>query len=110
LVAWGWAYLLHQLRHNDWSITKVTGASMSCAVHPDHTELVDVLIERYGGVAAGLERTVLPTAAEEFAPKRWAAHGHETDVEALGETADRTQLNERNTTEVEQPVLPAGSR
>ena len=75
LVAWGWAFLPHLVRRNDGSVTEVTGASLSYQVHPDHTELVDEVIEWYDGVAGGLERTVLPTAAEEFALKRWARRG-----------------------------------
>lgn len=110
LVAWGWAFLPHQVRRSDGSVMDVTGAFLSYQVHPDHIELVDEVIEWYDGVAAGLERTVLPTAAEEFALKRWAAHGYETDVEALGDTGDWTQLNERDLTDVERPVLPAGFR
>ncbi len=110
LVAWGWAFLPHQVRRNDGSVTDVTGASLSYQVHPGHTELVDEVIEWYDGVAAGLKHRVLPTSAEEFALARWAAHGYETDVAALGDTGDWTQLNERDLTDVEQPVLPAGFR
>jgi len=110
LVAWGWAFLPRQVRRNDGSVTDVAGASLSYQVHPGHTALVDEVIEWYDGVAAGLERTALPTAAEEFALTRWAAHGYETDVAALGDTGDWTQLNERDLTEVEQPALPAGFR
>jgi ribosomal protein S18 acetylase RimI-like enzyme len=110
LVAWGWGFLPRQVRRNDGSVTEVTGASLSYQVHPGHTELVDEVIEWYDGVAAGLERTVLPTAADEFALKRWAAHGYQTDLTALGDTGDWTQLNERELTEVQRPVLPAGFR
>jgi GNAT superfamily N-acetyltransferase len=110
LVAWGWASLPHQVRRNDGSVRDVTGASLSYQVHPDHAELVDEVIEWYDGVAAGLERTVSPTNAEEFALKRWAAHGYEPDLEALSDTGDWHQLNERDLTDVEQPVLPAGFR
>ena len=91
--------------------SRTSPAPLSYQVHPGHTEqLVDEVIGWYDGVAVGLERTVLPTAAEEFARKRWAVHGYETDVEALGETGDWSQLNERDLTDVEQPVLPAGFR
>jgi ribosomal protein S18 acetylase RimI-like enzyme len=110
LVAWGWAWLPHQVRRNDGSITDVNGASLAYQIHPDHIELVDKVIDWYDGVAAGLERTVLPTAAEEFALKRWAAHGYETDLAALSDDGDWTQLNERDLTDVERPVLPAGFR
>ncbi|MFI9103270.1 GNAT family N-acetyltransferase [Streptomyces fildesensis] len=110
LVAWGWAFLPHQVRRNDGSVTDATGACLSYQVHPDHTELVDEVIEWYDGVAAGLDRTVSPTTAEEFALQRWAAHGYVTDVGALGDTGDWTQLNERDLTDVERPVLPAGFR
>lgn len=110
LVAWGWAFLPHQVRRNDGLVRDVAGASLSYQVHPGHTGLVDEVIDWYDGVAAGLERTVLPTDAEEFALQRWAAHGYATDTEALGDTGDWTQLNERDLTDVELPVLPAGFR
>jgi ribosomal protein S18 acetylase RimI-like enzyme len=110
VVAWGWAFLPRQVRRSDGSVSEVTGASLSYQVHPDHAGLVDEVIDWYDGVAAGLERTVSPTAADEFALPRWAAHGYEPDVEALGETGDWTQLNERDLTDVEEPVLPAGFR
>jgi ribosomal protein S18 acetylase RimI-like enzyme len=110
LVAWGWAFLPHQVRRNDGSVTDVTGASLIYQIHPGHTELIDDVIGWYDGVAAGLERTVSPTDAEEFALKRWAAHGYTTDMAALGDTGDWTQLNQRDLTDVEQPVLPTGFR
>ena len=68
------------------------------------------MIGWYDGVAAGLERTVLPSDAEEFALRRWAAHGYQTDPAALGDTGDWTQLNQRDLTDVEQPALPDGFR
>jgi len=110
LVAWGWAFLPRQVRRNDGSVKNVTGANLTYQVHPDHTKLIDDVIDWYDGVAAGLERTVCLTDAEEFARKRWAAHGYETDVEALGDDGDWTQLNERDLTDVEQPALPDGFR
>jgi ribosomal protein S18 acetylase RimI-like enzyme len=110
VVAWGWAFLPRQVRRSDGSVNDVTGASLSYQVHPDYAELVDDVIDWYDGVAAGLERTALPTSAEDFALTRWAAHGYETDVEALGDTGEWTQLNERDLTDVEQPVLLDGFR
>jgi ribosomal protein S18 acetylase RimI-like enzyme len=110
LVAWGWTFLPRQVRRSDGSVTEVTGASLSYQVHPDHTDLVDEVIDWYDRVAAGLERTVSPSSAETFALQRWAAHGYESDMEALGESGDWTQLNERDLTDVEEPVLPAGFR
>jgi ribosomal protein S18 acetylase RimI-like enzyme len=110
LVAWGWAFLPHQVKRGDGSVREITGASLSYQIHPDHTGLADELIEWYDEVAAGLERTVLPTNAEEFALKRWAAHGYEPDAEALGEFGDWTQLNKRDLTALDEPVLPSGFR
>jgi ribosomal protein S18 acetylase RimI-like enzyme len=52
----------------------------------------------------------LPTDAEELALKRWAAHGYETDQRELGDSGEWTQLNARDLSDVEQPVLPAGFR
>jgi ribosomal protein S18 acetylase RimI-like enzyme len=110
LVAWGWAFLPRHVKRNDGSVRDVTGASLSYQIHPHHTELVDEVIVWYDRVASGLERTVTPTTAEAFALKRWSASGYQTDVEAVGDTGDWTQLNERDLTDVEQPVLPAGYR
>ncbi len=110
LMAWGWACLPRQVRRDDGSVSDIAGASLSYQVHPDRSGLVDEVIEWYDGVAASLDRTVSPTTADGFALQRWAAHGYQTDVEALGDTGDWTQLNERDLTEVEQPVLPVGFR
>jgi GNAT superfamily N-acetyltransferase len=110
LVAWGWASLPHRVARSDGSVKDITGACLAHQVHPDHSELVDEVIDWYDGVTAGLERTVIPQAADEFGLKRWAAHGYETDPASLGDTGSWTQLNERDLTDVEQPVLPDGFR
>jgi hypothetical protein len=83
--------------------------SLAYQVHPDHAGLVDEVIDWYDGSAADVERTVMPSAADEFALKRWAAHGYETDPASLGDTGSWIQLNERDLTDLEQPVLPDGS-
>jgi GNAT superfamily N-acetyltransferase len=110
LVAWSWAYLPHQVRRSDGSVKDVTGAYLTYQVHPGHAGLVDEVIDWYDGTAAGIERTVMPSAADEFALKRWAAHGYETDLASLGDAGSWTQLNERGLTDVQQPVLPDGFR
>ncbi len=110
LVAWGWASLPHRVRRSDGSVKDVTSAYLAYQVHPGHGPLVDEVIDWYDGVAAGLERTVIPQAADHFALRRWAAHGYRADPASLGETGYWTQLNERNLDEVEEPVLPEGFR
>jgi GNAT superfamily N-acetyltransferase len=110
LVAWSWALLPRRATRNDGSVRDVTEATLAYQIHPDHTELIDEVIDWYDGVAAGLDRLVSPTDAEKFALTRWAAHGYETDAEALGDTGDWTQLNQRDLTDIEQPVLPEGFR
>ena len=106
LVAWGWAYLPHRVRRSDGSVKDVTGAYLAYQVHPGHAGLVDEVIDWYDGTAADLERTVAPSAADAFALMRWAAHGYETDPASLGDAGSWTQLNERDLTDVDQPVLP----
>src|ERR1700722_7720873 len=108
LVAWGWAYLPHQVRRSDGSVLDITAAYLGYQVDPDHAELVDEVIDWYDAVAAGLERTVAPRAADEFALNRWAAHGYRTNPASLGDTGFWTQLNERDLAGVERPVLPDG--
>jgi GNAT superfamily N-acetyltransferase len=108
LVAWGWAYLPHRLSRSDGSVTDVTSAYLAYQVHPGRSELIDEVIDWYAGVAAGVERTVAPQAADEFALGRWSAHGFQTDPASLGDTGSWTQLNERDLGDLEQPVLPDG--
>ncbi|MGW2181440.1 GNAT family N-acetyltransferase [Streptomyces sp. NPDC001732] len=110
LVAWGWVRLPHRVRRGDGSVKDLTGAYLAYQVHPDHAGLVDEVIDWYDGTAAGLERTVLPSAADGFALERWTAHGYGTDPAALGDHGSWTQLNERDLTDLEQPVLPDGFR
>jgi GNAT superfamily N-acetyltransferase len=110
LVAWGWAFLPHQVRRSDGSVKDATGAYLVYQVHPDHAWLVDEVIDWYDSTAADIERTVRPSAADEFALKRWAAHGYETDLASLRDAGSWTQLNERDLIDVEQPVLPDGFR
>ncbi len=110
LVAWGWAYLPHRVRRSDGSVTDVTGAYLGYQVDPGHAALVDEVIDWYDAAAAGLERTVAPSAADEFALTRWAAHGYQADPASLGDTGSWTQLNQRSLTDLEQPVLPDGFR
>ncbi|MFD6951291.1 GCN5 family acetyltransferase [Nocardiopsis sp. TSRI0078] len=109
-VAWGWARLPRRVRLSDGSVKDVTGAYLAYQVHPDHAGLVDEVIDWYDDTAAGLERTVMPSAADGFALKRWAAHGYGTDPASLGDTGSWTQLNERDLTDVERPELPDGFR
>ncbi|PRX44032.1 acetyltransferase (GNAT) family protein [Prauserella shujinwangii] len=110
LVAWGWARLPHQVRRGDGSVRDITGAYLAYQVDPGHAGLVDEVIAWYDDTAGGVERTVRPSAADEFGLRRWAAHGYETDPAALGDTGSWTQLNERDLTDVERPVLPDGFR
>jgi GNAT superfamily N-acetyltransferase len=110
LVAWGWAYLPHQVRRSDGSVKEVTSAYLGYQVHPEQGELVDDVIDWYDHVAAGLERTVMPQMANEFALTRWESHGYRTDPASLGDTGYWTQLNERDLTDVERPTLPDGFR
>ncbi|MER6262844.1 GNAT family N-acetyltransferase [Streptomyces sp900105245] len=110
LVAWGWVALPHRVSRGDGSVKDVTGAALTYQVHPDHRELVDEVIDWYDAVAAGVERTVVPSAADEYALGRWAAHGYGTDPAALGDTGSWTQLNRRVLDDVARPVLPDGFR
>lgn len=110
LVAWGWAQLPRRVRRSDGSVRDVTDAYLAYQVHPDHAGLVDEVIDWYDATAAGLERRLLPNAADEYALRRWAAHGYRADRDALGDTGSWTQLNERDLTDLPEPVLPDGFR
>ncbi|SEF20008.1 Acetyltransferase (GNAT) family protein [Amycolatopsis pretoriensis] len=110
LVAWGWAQLPRRVRLNDGSVKDVTGANLIHQVHPGHAELLDEVITWFDTTAGAVERTALPGAGDEFASTRWAAHGYRPDPAALGDTGSWTQLNERDLTDLEEPVLPGGFR
>ena len=103
LVAWGWAELPRRVRRNDGSVKDITGAYLAYQVHPDQFALVDDVIAWYEATAPGVERTVLPSAADSHAVRRWAAHGYEPDAPDAW-----SQLNERDLIDVEEPSLPAG--
>ncbi|MFF3563682.1 GNAT family N-acetyltransferase [Streptomyces sp. NPDC002574] len=109
-VAWGWAQLPRRVRRSDGSVKDITSAYLAYQVHPGHAELVDEVIDWYDGTAGDVDRTVMPSAADGFALKRWAAHGYVTDPASLGDTGSWTQLNARDLTEVEEPLLPDGFR
>ena len=47
LVAWGWAYLPHEVRRSDGSVRQVTDAYLGYQVHPEQAELVDEVIDWY---------------------------------------------------------------
>jgi GNAT superfamily N-acetyltransferase len=110
LVAWAWAFLPHQVKRNNGSVTDVTSASLSYQVHPDHAELADEVIGWYDDVAAGLERTVVPANAEDHALERWAAHGYEPNRAALADDGDWHQYNRRDLADLGQPVPRDGFR
>jgi GNAT superfamily N-acetyltransferase len=110
LAAWGWAYLPHQVKRSDGSVRDVTGARLGYQVDPDHAALVDEVIGWYDTVAAGMKRTAVLQAADEFALKRWMDRGYEIDPATLGDNGSWGQFNERDLTELETPVLPDGFR
>ncbi|MFF7198774.1 MULTISPECIES: GNAT family N-acetyltransferase [unclassified Streptomyces] len=109
-VAWGWAQLPHRLRRSDGSVRDATGAYLAYQVHPDHAGLVDEVIDWFHATTPDVERTVVPSGADTFGLARWAAHGYEPDPASLGEKGSWTQLNERELTDVEEPLLPDGFR
>ncbi|WP_199549485.1 N-acetyltransferase [Streptomyces sp. N35] len=109
-VAWAWAQLPRQVKLSDGSVKDITGAYLAYQIHPGHAGLVDEVIAWYDRVAAGLERTVLPSADDTYALERWAAHGYLTDPSEVGDHGSWTQLNERDLTDLEEPVLADGFR
>ncbi|MEV4278494.1 GNAT family N-acetyltransferase [Actinoplanes xinjiangensis] len=110
LVAWAWAQLPHRVHRSDGQWRDVTTANLVHQVHPDHADLLDEVIDWYDRTAAHCARTVVPSAADGFALKRWAAHGYQTDPSSLGDTGVWTQLNQRDLTDVAEPALPEGFR
>jgi GNAT superfamily N-acetyltransferase len=108
LVAWGWAYLPREVKLSDGSVRNVANVYLTYQVHPDHSELTDEVIGWCEGVRPGLARTVILQAADDFALKRWTAHGYRTDSAELGDTGSWHQVNERDLADLEQPVLPDG--
>jgi GNAT superfamily N-acetyltransferase len=108
LTAWGWAQLPHQVRRSDGSVIDVKSAGLIYQVHPDHRELLDEVIGWYHEVTPGIERTVVAQAADEYALKRWSAHGYVTDPAELGDTGSWHQLNVRDLNDLEPPALPNG--
>ncbi|MFD3513180.1 hypothetical protein [Streptomyces sp. NPDC058657] len=44
----------------------ISGAHLTYRIHPDHAELVDEVIDWYEITLAGLERAVVPSAADDY--------------------------------------------
>ena len=109
-VAWGWAYLPHRVTRGDGSVKDVTGANLVYQVDPGHAGLVDEVIDWFDRVAAGVERTVSPSAVDKFALERWAAHGYQPDQAALADNGSWHLYTERDLTDVPEPLLPPGFR
>jgi GNAT superfamily N-acetyltransferase len=107
LLAWGWAFLPHQVRRSDGSVKDVTDASVTFQVHPDRAELLDEVIAWFEDVVPEVDRRVIARANDTYALARWAAFGYETDPESLG---DWTRLNARDLQEIAVPALPEGFR
>ncbi|SEP06749.1 GNAT family N-acetyltransferase [Amycolatopsis saalfeldensis] len=110
LVAWGWAYLPHRVTRADGSVKEVAGANLVYQVDPGHPALIDEVIDWFDEVAAGVERTVSPSAVDEFALRRWAAHGYRSDQAALADNGSWHLYTERDLADVADPALPSGFR
>ncbi|MFI6937880.1 GNAT family N-acetyltransferase [Streptomyces sp. NPDC050418] len=110
LVAWAWGHLPRRYHLSDGTVKDLPGAYLAYQVHPGHPHLFDEVIGWFDDLAAGLERTVLPSASDTFAVERWRAHGYVTDPSSLGEKGSWTQLNVRDLARIEEAELPAGHR
>lgn len=110
LVAWGWAYLPHQVRRSDGSVKEVTGASVTFQVHPDHAGLLDEVIAWFEDIVPDVDRRVVAQAADQHALARWAAFGYQTDPASLAGDGFWTRLNERSLEDIAAPALPDGFR
>jgi ribosomal protein S18 acetylase RimI-like enzyme len=107
LVAWGWAFLPHQVRLSDGSVKDVTGASAIFQVHPDQAEVLDELIAWFEDLVPDLERHVIAQYQDKPTLDRWVASGYQ----AAGPEEGRwTRLNERSLSVIEAPALPEGFR
>lgn len=110
LVAWGWAFLPHQVRRSDGSVRDVSGASVTFQVHPDHAGLLDEVIAWFEDIVPDVDRRVIAQAPDKHALARWAAFGYETDPASPGDDGYWTRLNERSLQDIAAPALPEGFR
>src|SRR5882724_11383443 len=106
VTAWGWIYLPYRVARTDGQFLEVTTANLAWQVHPDHPELLDDILDWYDAEATGVDHRTTVRAVDKDAMTRLANHGYEHDRE----DDLWVQLNSRDLTELDDPVLPNGFR
>ena len=103
-IAWGWIYAPMQTTLSDTE-RRIEPATLIWQAHPDHTELLDELLDWF---TAEVPNDARQTAAREVdgdALARIEQHGYVRDADAPW-----GMLNIRNLDEIEEPRLPDGYR
>ena len=101
LAGWAWAHLPRG---------ETTEANLLWQVHPDRPDLLPELLDWYDEVAGDADRLLTFQIADVQARAAVAAHGYEFDAETGSDTGSWHQFNQRELTELPDPVLPPGFR
>ena len=110
VLAWGWIFLPYKVKRSDGQFNEVKRAHMAWQVHPERPELLDEVLDWYDTEASGADRTTDVRAADKDALLRLAAHGYQLHEQQASDDGYWQQMNTRELTDLEQPVLPTGFR
>lgn len=110
LAGWGWVYLPHRIRRSDGKVRDVRTANLIWQTHPDRPELLPEILDWYDGVAGDVDRLLTVQAGDVDARDNVAAHGYEVDAESAADDGFWVQFNQRDLTDLPDPVLPNGFR
>jgi len=109
-VAYGWIFLPYKVLRTDGQFNEIKNADLSWQIHPDRPELLDEVLDWYEAETVGCERATGVRAADTDALNRLAAHGFQLDEKVAADDGFWVQVNARELTDLEEPVLPAGFR
>lgn len=110
LAAWGWACLPYRVPRGDGTFRETDRANLTWQAHPDHSRLLDDILDWYDETAAGIDRLLTVQSADIAAQAIVAAHGYAFDAEAGSDDGSWVQFNARELTEVPDPLLREGFR
>ena len=111
LAGWAWAHLPHQVAYSDGTVHAGTKAYLAWQVHPDRPQLLEEVIDWYDTQAPEADHTTSVRVRDEDALKRFSSHGYLVHQEHADPVSGYwVQINARELTDLEAPVLPPGYR
>lgn len=108
LDAWAWMSLPFTVSRSDGSSVTSETANLTWQVHPNHSELLDDILDWFAGQAAGLDQSVIPQDGDADMLARLPLRGYTLDADEGGDDGLWHQFNRRSLEGLERAALPHG--